>query len=505
MKFLALSLVMTVGMVMLSTPQQSMLQSITNSKAAGTPTMAFVRQFSSSACSSATTCVVTTTAGWNTGDLLTFECATINAVYITGVGLTGYVDANIDNGRDGPVAYAMGGYILSAPASAATVTITFNAANGTADCNIRDYSYSNGTLGLDATGDFNCTGCGTTTAATGMTLSGSKDAVIQWGVGNHAVPNHLTAISGSFTDTSFPNDQTGAGFADIVGVSSFATPNWTVSSSNQAIKAGMAIGFGTTACSPWGIIDFSGGTATNNPSLATLTSSTTGMTGIGQQSAGNWAYWAKTDSNNALTYQTASYHAMTVLERMCNGGVTYTTPGTQLGMQYSSTAGSSHLAEVVFNLPYGFAGGTNKWTTVTASVWFRTTFTTADTLNQDVFTIQQGGSGGTFSNVILDQSGGQLRLSLEGSGSASINITTNTWYKVCLKYVKSGTGALAVYDASGSQIGSTATVTNSNGSPPGVVIGESLGGAVTTGRTNDYGGIKICYSDTAGCPFPLVL
>jgi hypothetical protein len=282
-------------------------------------------------------------------------------------------------------------------------------------------------------------------------------------------------------------------------------PTWTVSGNNAGSTSALVLGFNPTACSPWGIVDFSGGTATNNPSVTQMANSTFGLTGTGPNDTNDTWYWSKTDTTNALTFQTASYHSMTVNDRMCNSGVTYSSPATQLGIRLATATAGANTAYLQFNPPWTGNGvaSSAKLKFGSASIWFRTSVVATDTVNHDIFTIF---GSPNFSNVILLTNGTIITLGLEGTGSSVTTISSNTWYKLCLSWVSGGTGQFSVYDASGTQVGSTQTLAEGAGSISSFQIGNTHAGTTTSSGVHDFGGWKICYSSSStGCPFPLVL
>lgn len=108
---------------------------------------------------------------------------------------------------------------------------------------------------------------------------------------------------------------------------------------------------------------------------------------------------------------------------------------------------------------------------------------------------------GSYGNLIIAREGvsagdNTRRISFSVS-SGAITVSDNTWYWITMKFVKNGTSSLAVYNTSGTQVGSTLTGTAPNSDADYVVFG-GYGVSSTTATYFDE-----IYIDYADATFPL--
>lgn len=103
-------------------------------------------------------------------------------------------------------------------------------------CGIMEFSYSGSSVSFDASnGNSNASAC-SSCAAPALSLTGTKDAIVQIGIPN----NSMTAITSPYsTHAQF---YSGVGMAIAVGLTSYTAPTWT-QSGTAADVATMAIAF----------------------------------------------------------------------------------------------------------------------------------------------------------------------------------------------------------------------------------------------------------------------
>jgi hypothetical protein len=473
-----------------------------------TPTITLSHHWIAS-CADATTCAVTATGGVAAGNLLVIQAMTANAVYISSISAGGAaVDANIRAGVSSR-RFLSGAYVLSASAvaSGATITVTFSGTTGTtgARVSIRDFAYSGGSMALDAVGDISSnSGVSSPVSGVPLTLSGTSDAVIQWAFANNGSGTaNITAVSAPWADTDFSAN---AGFADQVGITSFAAPTWTAATPTLYSAAAMAFGFGVTPCTHNALVDFRGGTDGASVTAADLTASLLGGTANSNPiiAAGQTAYFTATNAGTTLKYSTAAHHSLygSAL-RFCNGGASYT-DSNNLGLVYDTTSAGTTVRNVTWTFPYVNAPGQGVASKATAQMWFYTTMSGSDTANMDIFGIfgNTGANGINFANVILNAGGGSMTIRFEGSVDANITISSSTWYRIEVQYEMGGTHRLRVYNEAGSQVGSEMTVAGSTDKyPKNVYFGDLISNAKTTGRVLYFDKIKVCY--IGPCSYPM--
>ena len=469
--------------------------------------MAFSNLYTAS-CADAATCAVTATNGIGSGDVVIIVARVLNGVYISGTDVLGTgADAGFRAGPQGNRSFLVGYYILSSNSVASSGTITVNFAGGTsggARVAIYDYQVIGGTPALDAYVDLSAnSGVSSPFAGPSMTLTGSDVVVQAASAFNGSSSTNVTAVDGAWTNTFF----SAGGFANQVNIGSFSVPNWTAASPTFKATAAIAIGLNTTACNNFAMFDSSGGTDGANPTSATLAASTFGMTGASnpQIAYGSDPFaWQVTDSTNHLTYSTAAHHALNrTAPRFCAGGATYSDSGN-LGLKLD-TSGGAVVAQAIWKLPWqvDFVGTGTPNTQATATAWFYTTLTSADTVNMDNFYIAGTGSGGgNYTNVALQAQAGVLRLLLEGATVGSpVTISPSTWYQLCLQWQQNGLNTLQVFDTSGNQVGGTQTLPgHATAYPSYIGIGNTSGSNVTTGRVIYWDKVQFCYIGT--CTYP---
>jgi Chitobiase/beta-hexosaminidase C-terminal domain len=484
---------------------QGILSQIMQTQPSAGGSLTLAHHWQSSACGNATTCSVTITGGVSTGDLVVISVSTLNEVSISSVNVGGTtIDANIRSGIS-TNKFLTAAYIYPATSTAGPMVVTFSAASGGAQVNIRDYTVSGGTPALDATNDLSsASGLSSPTPGVSMTTTGTGDVVIE--VASADV--NVTAITSPWsTNADFATDETGAGTADAFGRSSgFTAPNWTAAALTVKETEGMAFGFNVTPCTPGAMFDSSGGTNTAAPTATTLSNSTFGATGAASPLiSGNepWS-WGVTNNGPALTYSTSAHKALLgSAPRFCNGGTTYS-DSASLGLELTTANGNNTINSIAFTFPYQTSGfGVSP--IVLMSAWYQTTLGQTDTVNCDCLTIGGSGSGGTtFANLIVSGSGTQLQAELEGATAGSpVPISSSTWYQMALEYAKSGIIKLNVYDSSGFQVGNTMTGVAGNGPALDAIVGNNLASTMTSGAFMYWDKVQFCYLGCTDAQYPL--
>lgn len=234
---------------------------------------------------------------------------------------------------------------------------------------------------------------------------------------------------------------------------------------NMSVGGSVSIsgGTGSAACVLYAIQDWSSGSNGTNPAPTDMEASTFGATGSG------WT-WASSNPASAITYSSTAYKAPSTNPTFCAGG-SYSTPATQLGINYSSSlgAGTTNVLRWCASGVSGCGGPMSGSSAIyLASIWFRSSFTTGSTLNCDCFDIIGSGSGGTtFTNAIESDSGAAMTITIEGlveeNPTASASINTNV---------------LTVSSATGIVIGQ-----NVRSSGGGIVAGTKVTGVAGTSVT----------------------
>lgn len=473
------------------------------------PTLAFVAEYQSTSCTTATTCAIPSVT-LASGDYAEILCNTVNADSIVNASIGGTtVD---DNWRSTATSahYWSAAHIASASVvSAATVTLTLGATTGGAQCSLYRFLPTGGTPSLDATCDLGvASGLSSPFAGCSMTLTGTGDIIVEAA----SADVNVTVVSAPWTGV-FATDETGAGTARATGLSSgFTAPNWTATSVTKNAHGGVAIGFTPTASQPSTMLDFSGGTNAGVPTATTLWASTFGATGGSPNSSisgDNTFYSIGGNAGSALTYATAAHMALLgTAPRFTSGGATYTDAGT-VGLNVGTSGINSQTATVNLNFPDSSvspAQGTS--TAVLSSAQFITSLPQSASINCDCLGIYGGGSGGTtFTNMIVSGNGSQLVFDLEGKTvGTTIPFSTSTEYQTALEY---GTGTLtkvAIYDSTGVQVGNTMTGVAANGAASVLKIGQNLSSACTgacASQNMQWDKVQTCYLGCTDAQFPL--
>ena len=446
-------------------------------------------------CASATTCVPPSLT-IATNDTVFFECWAVNADSIISVSNIGtVVDDGWRSGRAGQ-RFGFGAHTFAATARTGTVTITFAQTTGGVVGYVWDYPVTGTAPTLDTIIDTSGNHASPFTIPA-MTLSGSKDMIIASG----SADANITALASPFNANALFQNPTGSG--DNENVSTSGSPSFTAA--GMAIAQGGMVAFGqtgVTACDNRGFIDFSGGTATNNPLKADLVSSTHNLAGFqtGTLTDESWL-WTVTGGTH-LVYQTAANHAIASPPRPCWGG-TYTDSST-LGLRYTMPASpASSYVELFFpdtDYPsYGVSA------TATASFWFETSAVGSNTCNFDAFTLNA--NTGDYVNFNPQCTGSSLDFHAEFSCGSAVTVTgasANHWYLVALQLQQSGTNKMTVYDSDGiTSLGASTHAACGSGSPWSLYFGESAGGTNTSSITMDFGAVQACSLGT--CLFPLMM
>jgi hypothetical protein len=196
-----------------------------------------------------------------------------------------------------------------------------------------------------------------------------------------------------------------------------------------------------------------------------------------------------------MKFQTAASHGLrNPTGRLCGDGQSYGAGAGSLGLQYLTSTRNSW---VTYNL------GPLMTDAVTAGVWFYSNIPNSDLSNLDVFTIF-GKNGADFANAKY-LGGGTVQnpqriFQLEvgsGGGNANINVQANTWYWLSLRYSKSGSHSLSVYDTAGALVGSITEVAAGTTKPDYVVIGQSNSDTPTSGYVVNFDSMVIDLTGSA--------
>lgn len=364
-----------------------------------------------------------------------------------------------------------------------------------------EVSYTGGTPTFDAGGTFwrandwigdpTCTTC----AGVDLSLSGTKDIVMQSAVGL----DNITAVAGGafgspavndghvlLTDTIWDRASLSA-----LNTTNGAAPSWTVASTIPTAVNGAAFGFGASSCSDIGLIDWAGGANGDAFSVTRLKNST-------WQSDGGIQWYSV---NTSPTFSNTVYQGMVSSFRSCAGGRTGT--GGTMVMDYPTSLGANALTTMRPVADSGeaswLARGTNNWS---AGEWFYTTIpdndaTTAYSANCIV-------SNPDYVCTTLIGTGSGLWLECEIYGIARIGtaaIQSGHWYWITREYnTDSNRRSCAVYDTAGSQLGSTSTHAGATSNKPAFFSLGPTGDLVTSGYHIYFGPVKL---DTTGS-FPLL-
>ncbi len=408
------------------------------------------------------TCTLTLSANFSSGDLVTIHCltSTSDSPSLVSVNEGGTLMPVYSAGGNGnnTMGIPADGYIYpSASTSSTSFVLTFTGSTGGASCFVREYSVSTGTPVLDWANGTLPSASGTTVSGLSPTYSGTNDIVVQYAMGQsgfftvRTITNVSTYNNGQFDGINGP------GVANLINTTSTSAPSWTASGAlGFASLGGMAFATNATACSDVLFTDWHGSTSGTavTPSLAS--GSSYGYSGAGASVVQSNGWTAS--SAAAMTYQSATPPALNHSVRTCGDG-------------------SSHAGSTTFSMKYDFSNNTVGYMYFGAvggnqTSWggqvLVTGYSAADTNFHD-----QVGLGSVTNNFVTMQVGGsgssvQFRIECNGGGgttnfSSGINISTGTWYWVTFLNNTSVGGSIAVYtdDTLATQLGSTQTCTAS--------------------------------------------
>ena len=371
-----------------------------------------------------------------------------------------------------------GGWILSASAQSAAITVTFNTAAGGA-VEMWEYSYTNttgGELGFDGANQNESYSSSSPTAAAFTPTSGRYDISVQ---ACHAGVN-CSSVSAPFTGDNTGNEDA---WAYLDNVPNWTSPTWTLAGSTTSQLTQMEFGYGVEPCANTMFMDF-GGTSGNAISLAQLASGTHGWQG---------GAWSINGTPADLTFQTsASQPLQNPTGRLCDGG-NYTDSSTT-GLQYSTAHSADYLQ---INSTSGILTGTS----VSAGAWYYSTLPATDTGGTDDLAIF--GTDGT-DYLLLHEFGdginrnGEIECgggtsTVEGTGG-SVILARSTWYWVDIVYNETGNHTMKIYNNANPpvQVGSTMTCPSLGTTPPAyITIGNANYNSISSGYIFDYDGLKI--------------
>lgn len=241
------------------------------------------------------------------------------------------------------------------------------------------------------------------------------------------------------------------------------------------------------------VVDYSGGTATNTPTAATMNSST-------HCKNGQWAIGNGGALTN-MTYQSTPAPQAFVNSAFatCNQ-TTYTGAAPGLVIKRITGANDQFPNDALnYGIPTGLSGG---WSgAMSMGVWIQT-----DT--------PQNISNGAFCDVTgmgVNTSG--LATHIAGNGTnlfwqlEHVNptrntngpaLSTSTWYWVVSDFHASGTIRMAIYDTTGAQVGSTVTDSGTTDTSPVSLVSIGNQGSCFASPVNNiwYAGIKIDPGDS---------
>lgn len=196
--------------------------------------------------------------------------------------------------------------------------------------------------------------------------------------------------------------------------------------------------------------------------------------------------WTETDTASKLNrYDTAQAkqgtHSMSI---------TVDADGTTAYQQYNIGSAQTHIS---------------------VSLWFYATASTAGNYTQlrEVFQISASSGGGGQQAVKVDfyKSGTSYTLRITGTGAAStVAITTlNAWYRLELDITTNSTSTMAVYDAAGSQVGSTASVTAENKNQQYLIFGVVTASQATDRYVQTFDAIGVDWTDATTPLYPFTV
>lgn len=402
-----------------------------NSTVAAVGTFTLVQSFPASVgCSGSTTCSMALPGSLGTGNLVTIQCYTANAVAIQSVNVGGTIVPiySVATGNTNSF-FPTYGYIVSSTTTAGPIVVTFAGAMGTGStCYGRELSLSAGTPKLDQAHGTLRAGTTSVTGETVSTLSGSNDYMVQANNTDYAI---TTAVAGTGWANGKFDAANGPGWANKLNSITSTAPTWTISTgSGNAATTDAAFGTDATACVDEAFIDFSGGTNTNTLTVTPLTNSTFGYPITGANNG-----WDITASAAGMTFSTgAAFGSLHTNRRLCGTGTTVTGTST-LGVQYDMSNAAKALAR------FGFNGSGAK---ASAGFFYKTGLTTQTNEDQIGFL-----PTGVNASVGIQFHNGTIQLECFG-GSVTTStvavIASNTWYWVTFQIDTSAGGSASVYE-----------------------------------------------------------
>jgi hypothetical protein len=401
------------------------------------------------------------------------------------VGCTGMTPSGVAYNPD--CAYVLPSNATGGTGTSLTVNLSGTNGSGAGGAVIYEYhpSATPSLVGLDNDGAFATQVAAATQLGPAFTPSGTNNVTFQgWKPGTGFID--ISSVSAPYVTNQL---LTPANFGWSAAIST-ATPTWTSASSTDAIPMMMSFGFSPSACNEQGFNDFEGGTSGNTVTPALMRSSQHGWAGGYWSLAGTIAY-----SSTNMPLQNSS-------GRLCGDGATYASGAGSIGLVETGTgAGTAN------NVSYAWAQNAN--TSLTAGVWFCSDLVNTDTSSVDVFLI--GTDASDFANITFNQSGSSRFFELEtpAGNSTTINYSSGTgcgaggtgWVNLQVQYKRSpAVASFAIFNTSGTQIGTTVTETTSGtNNPTKVFLGHIGTQTITSGKHNFWDSLKI---DLTGA-FPL--
>lgn len=254
----------------------------------------------------------------------------------------------------------------------------------------------------------------------------------------------------------------------------------------QATSSGKS--FGLPPCSLEAFTSFQGGTNGSTVTAATLNANTLGI------NIGTWALIGTIDWETA-----ASMPLQNQSRLLCGSESSYPSGTDTMGVGETGTGSA-----VANSITYLWNDASFAQTYI--SVWFYSTLSATDTSNIDILRI--GSNATDYSNIQFQGSGTTRNFKVEnavgGCTATGIAYTSSTWVNLQMTYIESGAPQLAVFNTSGTQIGSTATCTAGGAHyPESVNIGRLSAQTWTSGTVNYWDSLQIWLGPLpSGIAFP---
>jgi hypothetical protein len=364
-----------------------------------------------------------------------------------------------------------------ASSNGGVTTITGHPATSThSSMNVREYTGVSSSAPLDAitAGSTYLSNVSTASPLTDTLSASQIDLVIAVCSEGSSANSHYVAGPGfgNIADFPQPNDATDTAAVDLLnGTKGQYTGYFTADSHNHncvlALYKSAVAGSAPSGDFPSVYADFENSTNGTTVTAAILAAGTHGgpcqINGAG---AGGW-----TLTGAALIVSTSGEKA--TVNTHTTQGTTYTAPdsGTR-GLRYDPGNGGA-TANCALQTSQG---------TVTAGVWWQSPATVPDTTTHSVLTVANPGNDFAAISLVAGQSY-MVCETFGGDSAIHIAISASTWYRLTVQYIAGGTHSCAVYDASGTQVGSTAThAATGNFKVTTVEVGNSHGGAGTVGN-----------------------